>query len=76
MKLPSKLYDVLKWIFLIVSPALCALLTTLNTLWGWNLPIEAIVGSINGVSAFFGIILGISSSNYSKAQQKAKEVIK
>lgn len=52
MKLPSKLYDVLKWIFLIVSPALCALLTTLNTLWGWNLPIEAIVGSINGVSAF------------------------
>lgn len=64
----NKLYDVLKWLCLIVSPAVCTLLTTLNALWGWNLPIEAIVGTITGVTTFVGALIGISTAAYNKKE--------
>lgn len=66
MKLNNKLYDVLKWICMIVSPALCTLLVTLVSLWGWAIPIEAIVGTITAVTTFIGVLIGISTHNYNK----------
>lgn len=62
----NKVYDVLKWICLVVSPAVCTLIVTLNSLWGWNLPVEAIVGTITAVTTFTGVILGISNIQYNK----------
>lgn len=62
----NKVYDILKWIVTIVSPAICTLLVTLNSLWNWELPIEAIVGTITAFTTFVGVILGISSANYRK----------
>ena len=41
MKLNNKIYDVLKIICLVVCPAFNVCITTLNLLWGWDLPIEA-----------------------------------
>jgi len=64
MKLSNKLYDTLKWLCIVVSPAVCTLLVTLNSLWQWNLPIEAITGTITGVTTFIGVIIGISSITY------------
>lgn len=64
MKLSNKLYDTLKWLCIVVSPAVCTLLVTLNSLWQWNLPIEAITGTITGVTTFVGVIIGISSITY------------
>lgn len=66
MKLNNKLYDVLKWICMIASPALCTLLVTLASLWGWAIPIEAIVGTITAVTTFIGVLIGISTHNYNK----------
>lgn len=66
MKLNNKLYDVLKWICMIVSPALCTLLVTLASLWGWAIPMEAIVGTITAVTTFIGVLIGISTHNYNK----------
>lgn len=66
MKLNDKLYDILKWICMIVSPALCTLLVTLTSLWGWAIPIEAIVGTITAVTTFIGVLIGISTYNYNK----------
>lgn len=66
MRLNSKVYDILKWLCIIVSPAVCTLLVTLNSLWGWELPIEAITGTITGVTTFIGVIIGISSYTYNK----------
>lgn len=74
MKLPDKLYEILKWIIVIVSPAICALITGLNTYWGWGLPIDAIVGTITLVTTFLGTILCISTVNYNRIE-KAKENI-
>lgn len=66
MKMDSKVYDVLKWICLIVSPAICTLIVTLANLWGWNIPTEAIVGTITAITTFIGVILGISNIQYVK----------
>lgn len=66
MKLSNKLYDILKNICLVVIPALNVLLTTLNALWHWNLPIEAITGTLSAIALFIGTLLGISTSKYNK----------
>lgn len=66
MKLNDKLYNILKWICLIASPAICTLLTTLTTLWGWNIPIESIVGTITAITTCMGILIGISTYKYNR----------
>ena len=58
--IPQKIYEILRWILAIVSPAAMTLLVTLNSLWQWNLPIEAITGTIAAITLFLGVIFGIS----------------
>lgn len=72
MTLNSKLYDILKWVCMVFSPALVTLLVTLNSLWNWNLPIEAITGTITAITTFIGVIIGISSINYNKVVKNGK----
>lgn len=65
----SKIYDVLKWIALVVLPALGALYFALSTIWG--LPYgEQIVGTISAIDTFLGAIIGISSIQYAKKGDK------
>lgn len=65
MKMSNKLYDILKYIALIVLPALGTLYFALSGIWG--LPYgEEIVGTITAIDAFLGAILKISSDNYYK----------
>lgn len=66
MKLPNRIYDILKWVCLIVSPAVVTLIVTLTSLWGWDIPVEAITGTITALTTFAGVILGISNMNYNK----------
>ena len=63
--LSNKVYDVLKWIVLILLPALGTLYFALSGIWG--LPYgEQIVGTITAIDTFLGAILGISTLNYNK----------
>lgn len=66
MQLPSNVYDILKWFCLIVSPALCTLIVTLSNLWAWQIPTEAIVGTISAITLFIGAVLGFSTAQYNK----------
>lgn len=66
MRLPDRIYNIMKWFCCIASPAVCTLLVTLATLWQWNIPLEAIVGTITAVTTFAGVILGISNATYKK----------
>lgn len=69
MKLPDKVYDVLKWIAQLFLPALGTLYFTLASIWG--LPYaEQIVGTITAIDTFLGLILGISTITYRKSQEK------
>lgn len=70
IKIPNKIYDILKWSVMIGAPALVTLLVTLNSLWGWNLPIDAITGTITAIATFVGVMLGISTINYNKECDK------
>ena len=65
MTMNDKTYDVLKWIAMIVLPAVATLYFTLASIWG--LPYgEQIVGTITAIDTFLGVILGISTSQYNK----------
>lgn len=64
----SKIYDVLKWIALVVLPAIATLYFALSGIWGFPYG-EQIVGTITAIDTFLGAILGISSINYNKQQE-------
>ena len=65
MKLTNKQYDILKWIALIVLPALGTLYFTLSTIWG--LPYgDQVVGTITAVDTFLGALIGVSTSQHNK----------
>jgi len=68
MKLNNKIYDVLKWIALIVLPALAIFYGSLAEIWG--LPYgEQIPDTITAIELFLGVVLGISNINYKKADK-------
>lgn len=59
MKMPDKIYDILKWVCLIALPALAVLYFTLAKIWG--LPYGAeITATINAVALFIGSLIGVS----------------
>ena len=61
----NKVYDTLKWIAMYLLPALGTLYFALSGIWG--LPYgEQIVGTITAIDTFLGVILGISTVQYSK----------
>lgn len=72
MKLPDKIYNILKWICLICLPALAVLYFTLAKIWG--LPYGAeIPATINAIAVFIGALIGISQINYNKEGNKNED---
>lgn len=65
MKMTNKVYDVMKWIVMIVLPATGGLYFGLAGIWGFPYG-EQIVGTIALVETFLGSVLMISSSQYNK----------
>lgn len=66
----NRTYDFLKWVAQLLLPALATLYFALASIW--NLPYgEQIVGTITAIDAFLGIILGISTANYYKKEEKS-----
>ena len=67
MSMSNKTYDVLKWIAQFLLQAAGTLYFALAGIWG--LPYgEQVVGTITAIDTFLGVLLGISSANYNKAQ--------
>jgi hypothetical protein len=57
--MPSKVYDVLKWVGLILCPALATLIGTVGPAWGMP-QVDAVVLTINAVGLFIGACIGAS----------------
>lgn len=67
----NKVYDILKYIALIVLPAVATLYLTLSTIWG--LPYgEAVAATITAIDTFLGALLDISSKKYADAQEEGE----
>ena len=65
MTLSNKVYDVLKWIDIVVLPALGTAYAGLAQIWGFPYP-EEITGTIMVLCTLLGALLGISSATYYK----------
>ena len=65
MQFSNKTYDILKWLALIVLPAIATLYNTLANIWG--LPFSnAIPDTIMALNLFLGVCLGVSSAQYNQ----------
>ena len=72
MKLPDKIYNILKWACLIALPALAVLYFTLAKIWG--LPYGAeITATINAVALFIGSLIGVSQITINKEEKQNEE---
>ena len=65
MRLPDKVYDVLKWITMIVLPALATAYVGLAAIWGWPFADE-VAKTTAVVCTLLGALLGISTAQYNK----------
>lgn len=70
MQLNSKVYDILKWITMIVIPALATAYVGLSAIWGWPYADE-IAKTTAVICTLLGALLGISTAQYNK-DSKAK----
>ena len=65
MKIPDKLYDILKWVVIIVLPAIATLYAALSAVWAWPYS-DQVVTTITAVDTFLGAVLRISTATYNK----------
>lgn len=64
MKLPNKVYDILKWLLILVIPAAMTLIGTLGQIYEFDT--EKIILTISAITTFLGVITGISNYSYKK----------
>ena len=67
MKLSDAWYNVLKWVTMIVLPALATAYTGLAAVWGWPYSGE-IAKTVAVVCTLLGALLGISTAEYNKGK--------
>lgn len=58
--IPDKAYDVLKWVGLVVLPALAVFVGTVGPAWGWHY-VDAIVITLNALGILAGALIGVSA---------------
>ncbi len=63
--LSNKLYDILKWVGLILLPACAWLIGRIGPVWGLA-NVDAIVVTLNALGTFVGVLIGVSTLNYNK----------
>lgn len=66
MKLPDKVYDVLKWLALVALNALGWAYEELANIWNWPCGTE-INKTLVRLSTLIGILIGISTAEYRKS---------
>ena len=70
MKLSNRVYDLLKWLVVIVLPALGALYTGLSRIWSGIPYATEIPATVTVVCTFLGAILCISTAQYNRDRDK------
>jgi hypothetical protein len=65
MKLPDKIYNILKWVTMIVLPALATAYVGLAAIWGWPYA-DKVAKTTTVICTMLGSLLGISTAQYNK----------
>ena len=69
--LTPSLYQWLKWLCIIVLPALASLIVGLSRIWDFEVLGSNIAATITLIGTFLGTILCISNYNYYKKEDKS-----
>lgn len=69
MKLPNKVYDILKWITLVVIPALSTAYVGLASVWGFPFADE-VAKTACVVCTLIGALIGISTAQYNASKKE------
>mgnify|MGYP004548997625 FL=1 len=67
MKLNNKVYDALKWIVMIVIPAVTTAYVGLAAIWSFPFA-EEVAKTSSVICALLGALLGISTAQYNKTE--------
>ena len=73
--LPSKVYDVLKWVCIIALPAVSTLYAGLCAVWKMPYANE-IPQTITLIATFLGVLLGVSKASYNEKAKTKDDVEK
>lgn len=65
MKLTNKTYDYLKWVVVVLLPALGTLIGTIGTAFNWEYTQITLV-IVTAVTTFLGACISISTADYNK----------
>lgn len=68
MKIPDKVYEVLKWVCIIFLPASAFFYEQLASIWPLPLA-DKVPPTINLVGTVLGILIGVSTYNYTKENE-------
>jgi hypothetical protein len=67
MKLSNKVYDVLKWVAMILIDALATAFSVIAQAWGAPMEIVTpIVITLTAIGTLIGALIGVSTANYNK----------
>ena len=70
--LSNKTYDILKWVCLIVLPALSTFYSVIASVWKLPCANEVIL-TIDAIGVLAGTIIGVSTAQYNKEVSHAKQ---
>ena len=65
MKLPDRVYDILKWVGLICLPGVAWFVGRIGPVWGMP-RVDAVVTTLNAAGTLLGVLIGVSTVNYNK----------
>ena len=71
-EMSDKVYDILKWVVMIVLPAWSALYASLARVWGWG-NVEQITVTLSAIQLFLGSLIGISKKKKKKTKTNQKK---
>lgn len=67
----NSVYDILKYVSLVVLPAIATLYLTLSNIWGLPYGTE-IAATITAIDTLLGALIGVSSERYKKEHGSEK----
>jgi len=67
--MPTKLYDFLQALVMVILPAASTMYVALATLWGWG-NVDKVVGTLVAATTFLGVLLRLARKAYNKSDVK------
>ena len=72
MKISDKTYQILKWVAIIVMPALATFCVAMGEIWGIPYTTQ-IASTLTALATFLGALLGIASAQYNSDNSDDEE---